>query len=56
MRWIIEHHDPLQALNLGMLLLFIVLVVAGVRLLPISYSLLAIPQVALIAIRIQPTP
>jgi hypothetical protein len=55
-RWIIEHHDSLQALNLGMLLLFIVLVVAGVRWLPISYSLLAIPQVALIAIRIQPTP
>ena len=56
LRWIIEHHDSLQALNLGMLLLFIVLVVAGVRRLPISYSLLAIPQVALIAIRIQPTP
>ncbi len=56
LRWIIEHHDSLQALNLGMLLLFIVLVLAGVRRLPISYSLLAIPQVALIAIRIQPTP
>lgn len=56
LRWIIEQQDSLQALNLGMLLLFIVLVVAGVRRLPISYSLLAIPQVALIAIRIQPTP
>lgn len=56
LRWIIERHDSLQALNLGMLLLFLVLVVVGVRRLPISYSLLAIPQVVLIAIRIQPTP
>lgn len=56
LRWIIERHDSLQALNLGMLLLFIVLVIVGIRRLPISYSLLAIPQVVLIAIRIQPTP
>ena len=56
LRWIIEHHDSLQALNLAMLLLFLVLVVVGVRRLPVSYSLLAIPQVVLIAIRIQPTP
>ncbi len=56
LRWTIDHHDPLQALNLGMLLLFIVLVIAGIRRLPVSYSLLAIPQVALIAVRIQPTP
>ena len=56
LRWIIERHDSLQALNLGMLLLFIVLVIAGIRRLPVSYSLLAIPQVVLIAIRIQPTP
>ena len=56
LRWIIERHDSLQALNLGMLLLFIVLVVVGIRRLPVSYSLLAIPQVVLIAIRIQPTP
>lgn len=55
-RWIVERHDSLQALNLAMLLLFIVLVIAGIRRLPASYSLLAIPQVALIAIRIQPTP
>jgi hypothetical protein len=56
LRWIIERHDSLQALNLGMLLLFLVLVAVGVRRLPLSYSLLAIPQVVLIAIRIQPTP
>jgi hypothetical protein len=56
LRWILERHDSLQALNLAMLLLFIALVIAGIRRLPASYSLLAIPQVALIAIRIQPTP
>lgn len=54
--WILEHRDALQALNLSLLILFIVLVAAGVRRLPISYSLFAIPQVVLIAIRIQPTP
>ncbi len=56
LRWIVDHQDSLQALNLAMLVLFIFLVVAGIRRLPVSYSLLAIPQVALIAIRIQPTP
>ncbi len=56
LQWIIDRHDSLQALNLGMLLLFMVLVVVGARRLPVSYSLLAIPQVALIAVRIQPTP
>jgi hypothetical protein len=55
-RWIIERGDSLQALNLLMLLGFIALVIVGLRRLPLSYSLLAIPQVALIAIRIQPTP
>ena len=56
LRWTIEHHDPLQALNLGMLVLFVGLVLVGIRRLPASYSLLALPQVALIAVRIQPTP
>ena len=55
-QWIGDHHDSLEALNLVMLLLFIVLVIVGIRRLPVSYSLLAIPQVALIAVRIQPTP
>lgn len=56
LRWIIEKRDGLQALNLAALLLFIVAVIAGVKALPLSYSLFAIPQVTLIAIRIQPTP
>jgi hypothetical protein len=56
LRWTIEKHDALQGLNLAAMLLFIVAVIAGIRALPLSYSLLAIPQVALIAIRIQPTP
>ncbi len=56
LRWTIDHHDALEALNLFALLLFSVAVVAGLRLLPLSYSLLALPQVALIAVRIQPTP
>ena len=56
LQWVVEHHDSLEALNLAMLLLFIALVLIGIRRLPASYSLLAIPQVALLAIRIQPTP
>ncbi len=56
LRWIVEQHDSLQALNLALLVLFIILVAAGIRRLPVSYSLFAIPQVALIAVRIQPTP
>ncbi len=56
LNWIIAHHDPVQAINLAMLLLFVGLVAAGLPRLPVSYSLLAIPQVVLLAIRIQPTP
>jgi hypothetical protein len=56
LRWIVEHHDGLQALNLAMLVLFGALVIVGIRRLPASYSLFAIPQVVLIATRIQPTP
>ncbi len=56
LQWIGDHHDSLEALNLAMLLLFTALVLAGIRRLPVSYSLIAIPQVALLAIRIQPTP
>jgi hypothetical protein len=56
LRWIADRHDSLEALNLVMLVLFVVLVVAGLRRLPLSYSLFAVPQVALVAVRIQPTP
>jgi hypothetical protein len=56
LQWIGDHHDALEALNLVMLLLFIGLVLVGLRRLPVAYSLLALPQIAIIAIRIQPTP
>ena len=55
-RWTVEQHDPLQALNLGLLLLFGVLLLIGLRRLPIAYSLYALPQFLLLATRIQPTP
>jgi hypothetical protein len=54
--WAIERRDPLQLLNLGSLLLFIVLTLVGLRRLPLSYTLFALPQIALLATRIQPTP
>ncbi len=55
-QWTIDHHDPLEALNLVTLALFLVLLVVGIRRLPLSYTLLAAAQLALIATRIQPTP
>ena len=55
-RWAVERHDPLQALNLATLLLFALVTVLGLRRVPISYSLYAIPQIILIGTRIQPTP
>lgn len=55
-RWTVERHDPLQFLNLALLVLFIVLLIAGIRRLPVAYTLFAIPQVLLLATRIQPTP
>jgi hypothetical protein len=54
--WAVSHHDPLQAFNLFSLVLFAVVSVVGIRRIPISYSLFAIPQIALLAVRIQPTP
>jgi hypothetical protein len=54
--WALERHDPLQALNLVTLLLFAFVTLLGLRRVPISYSLYAIPQIVLIATRIQPTP
>lgn len=55
-RWTIEKGDPLQFLNLVVLLLFGVLIVLGVRRLPVAYTLYALPQFVLLATRIQPTP
>jgi len=55
-RWTVERHDPLQALNLVLLVLVIGLLIAGIRRLPVAYTLFAVPQVLLLATRIQPTP
>ncbi len=55
-RFAVEHHDPLQVLNLVSLILFTVVILVGLRRVPVSYSLFAIPQIILIGTRIQPTP
>jgi hypothetical protein len=55
-QWFLDHHDGLQLLNLVVLFGSIALVVVGARLLPVSYTLLALPQLILPALRIQPTP
>jgi hypothetical protein len=54
--WAIEQHDPLQFINLGTLIGFGLAILVGLRRLPVAYSLVAIPQVALLATRLQPTP
>jgi hypothetical protein len=55
-QWAVDRHDPLQAFNLAMLILFGVVSVVGLRRIPIAYSLYAIPQIVLLGTRIQPTP
>jgi hypothetical protein len=54
--WAVGHHDPLQAFNLLTLILFAVVSVVGIRRVPVAYSLYAIPQILLLAVRLQPTP
>lgn len=54
--WALEHGDPLQLLNLVALVGSAVVALAGVRRLPAAYSLYVLPQIAMLAIRIQPTP
>jgi hypothetical protein len=56
LQWALDHQDPLQLLNLIGLAGFSVLLIFGVRRLPIAYTLLAAPQLLLLATRIQPTP
>jgi Dolichyl-phosphate-mannose-protein mannosyltransferase len=55
-QWTIDRHDPLQFVNLALLVIFGVLLLAGLRRLPVAYTLFALPQVVLLATRIQPTP
>jgi hypothetical protein len=54
--WAVEQHDPLQFINLATLIGFGLAILFGLRRLPVAYSLVAIPQVALLATRLQPTP
>jgi hypothetical protein len=54
--WAIERGDPLQALNLILLIGFGFGLVLAAKRLPISYTLYALPQFVLLATRIQPTP
>jgi hypothetical protein len=56
LNWAVDRHDPLQLLNLATLIGFGLGIVAGLRRLPVAYSLIAIPQVLLLATRLQPTP
>ena len=45
--WAIEHGRPVQALNAAMWVLFVGLAIAAIRLLPTSYWLYVLPQLAL---------
>ena len=54
--WAIERGDLIEALNLAALLGSAGLLIAGVRRMPVTYSLYAWPPLLLIATRIQPTP
>jgi hypothetical protein len=54
--WTLRTGDPLQALQLGMLVMFAALFVAGIRRIPIELTLYAAPQLYLAWARILPTP
>jgi hypothetical protein len=54
--WGIDHHDPLQFVNLAALGGFALIAVLAIPRLPLAYTLFALPQLALLAIRLQPTP
>ena len=54
--WAIEHGDGIEALNLAALLGSAGLLLAGIRRMPVTYSLYAWPPLLLVATRIQPTP
>jgi hypothetical protein len=55
-QWTIDKADPLQFLNLALLIVFGVLLVVAAKRLPAAYTLYALPQFVLLATRIQPTP
>lgn len=55
-QWSIDKTDAIEALNVIGLLGFAALLVLGLRRLPLSYSLLVLPQLLLVSMRLQPTP
>lgn len=56
LEWVSRTGDPLQVLQLGMLVLFAVLFLAGVRRVPLELTLYAAPHLYLAWARILPTP
>ena len=54
--WALERPDVVEMVNLVALVLFGYLFFAGVWRLPASYSLYVLPQLALVSMRLQPTP
>jgi hypothetical protein len=55
-QWFLDHHDGLQLANLVILMGSIALIIGAARRVPLSYTLLALPQLGLLATRLQPTP
>lgn len=54
--WAVERSDPMQALNVASLVGAAVLLLLGIRRLPITYSAYAWPALLLAGMRLQPTP
>ncbi len=55
-QWTVDKADPLQFINLLLLIVFGVLLAVAAKWLPFAYTLYALPQFVLLATRIQPTP
>ena len=54
--WTLDRGDPLQALNLALLVGSVALFALGMRRLPVEQALYALPHLALLSVRILPTP
>lgn len=56
LEWTLGRGDPLQALNLTLLIAALVLFAVGIRRLPVEQALYALPHLALLTVRVLPTP
>lgn len=54
--WTIARGDAVEGMNLASTLIILLALLAGVRLLPFTYTLYALPQFLLVAMRLNPTP